>query len=345
MLLLKTVKNGVKVLQAGLLVAALVGCAQAPSVKGNDLKVVGYVSLNKDNYLSSVKAHLPYVTHINIAFANPTDNATGDIQPINEALLQQTVRLAHSQQKKVFISFGGWRGDDGGYDLVYEEIAADDSVRLTFIRNIVAMVKRFDFDGVDMDWEYPRVKGAADYERFIVELSQALHLHDKKLTAAVIGTKTKVTDDGDASAYTDRALAAYDWLNLMTYDDNPNNHSPYDLVERSTDYWLGERGLPPQKAVLGLPIYARPSWRSYREVVTDDPAHACVDSVLFNGKTDYYNGLPTIAQKTRFALEQNLGGVMVWELALDSVEPDLSIMQAINTEINGKPVAGFCESM
>ena len=339
MLLLKKLMRGVWLL----MLVFMVACAQTPATDEIDFKIIGYVSLSADNYLSAVKAQLPFNTHINIAFANPTDDASGDIQPINEQLLQQTVRLAHAQQKKVFISFGGWRGDDSGHDLVYEKIAADDAARLAFIRNIVAMVERFNFDGVDMDWEYPRLQGAADYERFIVELSNALHAVDKKLTAAVIGTRTKVTDDGDASAYSDRALAAFDWINLMAYDDRPDDHSPYNLVERSTDYWLTERGVDPQKAVLGLPIYARPSWRSYREVVADDPSHACVDSVIYKGKTDYYNGLPTIAKKTRFALDNNLGGVMVWELVLDSTAPELSIMQAINAEVNNKNSAVFCD--
>jgi GH18 family chitinase len=332
-----------------LLPVFLLGCTTEPQAESASqqapFKVIGYASLRLDNYWDSVNAQLPFVTHINVAFANPADDASGEIAPINEALLQQTVELAHQEQTQVFISFGGWRGDDSGHDLVYEQIAANDTARQAFIDNIVAMVKRFNLDGVDMDWEYPRMQGAADYERFIVELAQALHRHDKQLTAAVIGTKTKVTDDGDGAAYSDRALAAFDWINLMAYDARPDDHSPYKLVEQSTDYWLGERGIAPHKAVLGLPIYARPSWRSYRQVVANDPHNACVDTVNFSGKPDYYNGLPTIANKTRFALNNKLGGVMVWELALDSTAPELSIMQAIHAEVNGQPVAAFCDNL
>lgn len=304
--------------------------------------VIGYSSINNANYRRALKMQLPYVTHLNIAFANPTDDATGEIKEVNGALIEETVEQAHALDKQVFISFGGWRGDDSGYDLVYEQIAADDDARSRFINNILAFVARYNLDGVDMDWEYPRLESADDYEGFIVALSQALHAKGKLLSAAVIGTKSKVTDDGDASAYSDKALAAFDWLNLMTYDDKPDNHSPYDLVERSFAYWVGERHIPAEKAMLGLPAYARPSWRSFADIVKQNPAHACVDNVLYQGKPDYYNGLPMIEKKIHFARQHGLGGVMVWELPLDSTTPELSIMKTVYDSLHDGGFAAPC---
>ncbi|MEG3767192.1 glycosyl hydrolase family 18 protein [Alteromonas sp. 14N.309.X.WAT.G.H12] len=313
-----------------------------PGSGETQFKVIGYSSINNGNYRRALDVQLPYVTHINIAFANPTDDASGAIQSVNGALIDETVERAHALNKEVFISFGGWRGDDSGYDLVYERIAANDEARSRFIHNILAFVARYQLDGVDMDWEYPRLESADDYEGFIVELSQALHAKGKQLSAAVIGTKNKVTDDGDAGAYSDKALAAFDWLNLMTYDDRPDNHSPYDLVERSLAYWVGERHIPNEKAMLGLPAYARPSWRSYADIVKQNPAHACVDSVLYQGKQDYYNGLSMIEKKTNFARQHGLGGVMVWELPLDSTIPELSIMKTIYDSLHDGDFADPC---
>ena len=42
----------------------------------------------------------------------------------------------------------------------------------------------------------------------------------------------------------------------------------------------------------------------------------------------YYNGMDTIAQKTRYARE-NLGGVMVWELTQDTGDKSKSLLQVI----------------
>lgn len=52
------------------------------------------------------------------------------------------------------------------------------------------------------------------------------------------------------------------------------------------------------------------------------------DSVLYNGMNVYYNGVPTIEAKTKYARE-NLGGVMIWEVTQDSPDKAKSLLQAI----------------
>ena len=42
----------------------------------------------------------------------------------------------------------------------------------------------------------------------------------------------------------------------------------------------------------------------------------------------YYNGVDTIAAKTRYARE-NLGGIMIWELTQDTSDPDRSLLRTI----------------
>jgi GH18 family chitinase len=312
---------------------------------GHGFKVIGYIRGRLSNSKSAIDAHIDRVTHINYAFVNPTDDASGNISPFhNIAAFKYVLQQVKAKNKKIFLSFGGWRGDDTGYDLVYEQIAANPKAKKRFIANIMTLVERYDLDGIDMDWEYPRIQTATIYADFIVDLAEALHNKGKLLSAAVIGTKTKSTDDGDGAAYLDRALAAFDWINLMTYDDSTTNHAPWDLVLRSSKYWLEDRGIPASKAVIGLPIYARPSWRNYGEVLAIDENYACQDQVMFKGNIDYYNGLPLIKRKTQFALDSRFAGVMVWELTSDSENPELSIMQAIDDVVTGKNSYQFCEA-
>lgn len=313
-------------------VTLLAGCQNNIPKEANvetDFKVIGYIRGNSNQFSQGLEAQLPYVTHLNYSFINPTDDASGDIAPYNKARLNEFIERGKATNKSLFLSFGGWRKNEDSFDSVYERIAANPIARQKFIDNIVQMTLDYDIDGVDMDWEYPRIEKADDYADFIEALAEALHTHNKLLTAAVIGVESKATDSGHADAYLDRAIAAFDWINLMAYDERTDDHSPYSAATNSIDYWVNQRGVPPHKAVLGLPIYARPSWRGFADVISDDPLLACVDTTVYNGKTDYYNGLPMIAKKTRLAQNEQLAGVMVWELPLDSRNPETSIMKQI----------------
>ena len=306
-----------------------------------DFKVIGYVSPDSKNFMQALNDQLPYVTHINYSFMNPTDDATGAIQEYNHERFNEFLTRGKAANASLFLSFGGWRGNEDSFDSVYERIAADPIARQHFIGNIVQMTLDYNLDGIDMDWEYPRIEKADQYADFIEAL--ALRVHGKLLTAAVIGVKSKATDSGHADAYLDRAIAAFDWINLMAYDERRDDHSPYSAATNSIDYWGKQRGVPAHKMVLGLPMYARPSWRSYAEVISDNKTLACVDTTTYQGKTDYYNGLPMIAKKTRLAQTEQLSGVMVWELPHDSSDADTSIMQHIvNTAFNDQR-KGFCD--
>jgi hypothetical protein len=114
----------------------------------------------------------------------------------------------------------------------------------------------------------------------------------------------------------------------MVYDgDAGAGHSPYSLAVSSLDYWLG-RGLPASKAVLGLPFYARPSWKPFRQLVAEG---ANPNADTFNG--DYYNGIATIKAKTNLAFDRGIAGVMMWELSQDAVGAN-SLVTAIQQVID-----------
>lgn len=52
---------------------------------------------------------------------------------------------------KVYIAVGGWAA--GGR--VFSEMVSDGLARSTFINSSLAFMETFDFDGIDIDWEYP----------------------------------------------------------------------------------------------------------------------------------------------------------------------------------------------
>ena len=291
--------------------------------KPNDFMVIGYLP---GRSVDTASIQFNRLTHINFSFAIPAKNGGGLDALRNWDKLTGLVKKAHQNNVKVFISIGGWSiGDAPGDDSRFHRMAETKEERNYFVTNVMELVRRFNLDGVDMDWEYPDIenRSAEDYVLLMKQLADSLHAQNKKLTAAVVhygnqgeGTKKEIFN-------------IVDWLNLMTYDDDkgqPIPHSPYSLVEKSYNYWVKQRGLPPQKAVLGLPFYGKPRGKltHYKDLVNAgaDPYGDTYDSV-------YYNGINTIKQKTQFALKEKMAGVMIWEISQDLTD-DRSLLKAIN---------------
>lgn len=66
------------------------------------------------------------------------------------------------------IAIGGWNEGSAKYS----QMAGDASARATFVKSVVDFCLKYDFDGLDMDWEYPANRGGApqDKQTFITLL-------------------------------------------------------------------------------------------------------------------------------------------------------------------------------
>ena len=119
------------------------------------------------------------ITHINIAFENPTNDA-GDLSfnKMDDVLIAK----AHANGVKVLVSIGGGAASGNKtlkaryFDLLTEAKRAD------FVKRLSAYVSDHGFDGLDVDIEGPSING--DYGAFIRDLSAALKPRGKLLTSA-----------------------------------------------------------------------------------------------------------------------------------------------------------------
>lgn len=294
-----------------------------------DCKVVGYYPSWKPDSLSSVDFGV--LTHICYAFAIPTaDGGLLDLE--NPKTAKKLIQRAHKNGAKVLLSVGGWSYNDTPLEGVFVEATADDARIERFVESILAMCEQYGFDGVDMDWEHPRVDGgsAGQYEALMLALSERLHAKDKLLTAAVL---SGATADGniyyDAAAHTNAVLNAVDFINVMAYDGGDGErHSSYKFAVACGTYWKKTRGLPAYKVVLGVPFYARPGWADYGTILETVPDAYSKDHVSYNGMEVYYNGVDTIKKKAAYA-KKNLGGIMIWELTQDTTDKSKSLLQAV----------------
>lgn len=99
--------------------------------------------------------------------------------------------------------------------------------REAHIAEIIALVERMDYDGIDIDYEGFPLNTREPFSLFIEALAEQLHARGKYLSVAV---HAKTSDAGawESAAAQDwaRIAAAADWLNLMTYDYTNRNQPP-----------------------------------------------------------------------------------------------------------------------
>jgi chitinase len=290
--------------------------SSTPTPGTTGFRVIAYVTA------AAVPSTIPYdsLTHINYAFLLPNEDGTFQ-ELLNTWMVGELVRSAHQHNVKVLISVGGW-----GLDPQFEALAASGSTRTVFVQNLVKIVNQYQFDGADIDWEYPDPgQSARNFLALMQELRAALP-QDKLLTAALVALGEH------APGIPDESFALMDFANIMAYDNAGAQHSSFDYARSALDYWLG-RGLPPEKTTLGVPFYARPTETSYAKIVQADPAAAQLDSTTYAGVLINYNGIPTIQAKTRMAM-QRASGIMFWTLENDAVG-DLSLLAAIHQAVLG----------
>lgn len=297
-------------------------------------KCIAYIFCRSDDGLPLLDFDI--VTHVNYAFAIPTKE--GHVRPLeNPSLARAVIEKAHDSGRKVLISLGGWS---------YEDIPLEETFRLATDRpekiaslacEIVALAEEFGFDGVDVDWEYPRANDGSkeQYEAFVSTLHDLLKPKGMLLTAAVLaGVDSHNQPISSACDAQDRpSFDKLDWINLMTYDCDGPVHSSYEFARNSVEYWVKQKGFEPEKLTLGVPFYGKPFPTAYRDLLEADPDAFEKDMVILNGQENWYNGAETLRKKVALAKENGLGGVMIWEISHDSEMKEKSLLRVLGAAI------------
>lgn len=280
-----------------------------------------------------------YMTHINYAFGHVNETFNG-VKVDNEERLRSIVALkSQNPELKILLSIGGWGSGN------FSEMAADDVLRHEFAKDCQRVVKKFNLDGIDIDWEYPSRPAAGisaspdDVENFTLLMRDIRKEIGKgKLLTLATVSSAKYINFKDIDPY-------IDFVNIMTYDmsNAPLHHSPLYRSENTKEFSLDEAvdahinaGVSPDKLTMGMPFYGRGgkelpnmNYSKIAEVTEgyteqwDDvakvPYLTNAEGVLVLG----YDNPRSLAIKCEYIRNKGLLGGMYWEYNADNEEGDL----------------------
>ena len=313
-----------KMIRSGFQLAAVVLLLTICVTSQAQLKVVGYIyTTTNPNAVDFTK-----ITHLNIAFENPDAAGNLSYNSGNTALITK----AKTNDVKILVSIcGGGESNNATMRNRYFSLISD-AKSAAFIAKIVTYLSDHNFDGIDIDLEGPAIN--SDYGKFITDLRAALP-EGALLTAAL-----SHVNGGDLIPTA--AVQLFDFINIMAYDatgpwnpTSPGPHSTYEFAVSSLDWWVDNKELAKGKAILGVPFYGygfgadANEGISYADILTRFGAGA--ENRDESGNKIYYNGLPTIRKKAQYVVDQEYGGIMIWQLAQDKVSSDSkSLLRAID---------------
>lgn len=277
---------------------------QAPTqTPPSERLLVGYYT-NWSQYREGTSKYMPEnidatkFTHLVYAFAyikrgtweveQVEWNDVNEWQPSQGLYTRFNKRVRSSNPKcKTLLAFGGWNFNfKEEFQDIFTTMAESASNRAACINSMINWVRKYEFDGIDVDWEYPgwselggRPQDKENFVSFVHELRAAIDAEASRtgksrllLTLAVAAGYDKI-DTG----YNIPQLVDYvDYVSVMTYDLHgqwetktgaasglypPTDYEPGSLDEYYTgdyaiQYWI-DHGMPRNKIVMGLAAYGR----------------------------------------------------------------------------------------
>ncbi|KAM7277352.1 hypothetical protein ACFE04_019218 [Oxalis oulophora] len=218
-----------------------------------------------------------YFTHIYYAFLllepstyklSVTTFDQGKLLEFTSALRGKTPTV------KTMLSIGG----AGENATLFSLMASNKTTRATFIYSTIEVARKYEFDGLDLDWEFPANDQDMEnlgllFRQWRKSLTHEARIAGRKrllLSTATYFASKLLTYVGTPS-YPSEIITRYvDWINPMCFDYHGSwqnftglHSALYDSnTNFSTSYgirsWI-QTGLPVEKIVMGMPLYGR-SW-------------------------------------------------------------------------------------
>lgn len=343
----------------------------SPKRESADFRVTTYITTetayDKDTLMKQAGS-MDVVTDI-IFFAPALFNENGDVwardmeldgqqvtgRQIMDTCIQNLKALIGDHKIKIYCNFSGPGAPAGTPEKdIYKEMnrlhtqAMKDNGE-TLINNLIQFTKDYGMEGIFFDYEYPSGFGNwKAFGDFLADLKEAAG------ASCTVGAATPAWKD----LLMKKAVKSVDTAEVMSYDmfdemgyHSAFAHSAHDVV---ADY--AALGVPFKNIDLGIPFYARPTdtgaiWYDYAQEAEQlgkfhnigtgsvEAVHWIDGEKVTDTQTTdrYYNSYQMVYDKTAYAIDLGLGGVMTWHYGTDlPYENELSLFRAIKQAITDR---------
>jgi chitinase len=249
------------------LLCSVVTAAAQKNTDSKDFAVIAYYA-GRTTMIDSFEVEK--LTHLIFSFCH----LKGDALSVNNArdsatILRMVALKKRNPQLKIILSLGGWGGCQ-----TCSSVFSTRRGRRIFAKSAKQLGKYFGTDGIDLDWEYPAIRGfpghtysLADKPNFtalILQLRKKLG-RGKEISFAAGGFTSYI----DSSVEWKKIMPKTDRVNLMSYDlvsgfsAVSGHHTPlYSTPQQVESVDNGVKkliaaGVPPQKIAIGAAFYAR----------------------------------------------------------------------------------------
>ena len=296
---------------------------------------------------------------INYSFAQIAQDENG--KWYIDGRLNRLSSFAPAKEKgiKLCLSLGGWHDDKSFWD-IYAKAAKTDESRKAVANAILDVIKEYNLDGIDMDWEYPKTADKTNFTLLMKQIRDTLKAYDKDLlVTAAIPAGDWITDRFDLAGLNE----VLDLFYIMTYDlddgMNCNHLSSLNDAKDTVSFFIKNK-VAKEKLVIGSAFYGRiyegvsdngKGGLGTKATSKDETSYDNIKenylSRLGKGVTKYYDeeeeayylydsenhqfityeDTESVTDKWNYVVEAGIGGLMYWSYENDKSN---TLMTAIN---------------
>lgn len=204
---------------------------------------------------------------INLSFAYVNPDGSIDTTSFNTRIMD--ILTCHNRGVRVVLSVQGY-GSEG---VNFSTLSKTNNGRKTIALNMLEVVKKYNLDGIDIDWEYPGFNTGTsmeidrvNYTLLCKEIKDTFDAYDETLllTAAIPGGPYS-----PVRFELDKLTDILDYIHIMTYDLQSSSYATHHTalypstgtisgctVKESVDYYLSQ-GVNTDKMIIGIAFYGK----------------------------------------------------------------------------------------
>lgn len=287
----------------------------------------------------SLKEHVGIIDTVNPVFYSVNSNGSLSSRKPNQETVKQFLNFCRENDIRVIPTIGSF-----SFSTMDSVLSSKQSVD-THVKNIISELDKYNFDGIDIDYERIRTSRKDNYEYFLGQLSLELDKRNKVLSVAIFpqwGDNINYSTHKDTVSVQDLSLLSdfVDEVRIMTYDytlqssSTPGPIGPINWMEDVLEYTLAN--IEKEKIWMGVHLYAY-RWKegeavaltpaSFRSIVNSSTINTQFREDIAEGYAEYscdstrcflyFQTKEGVNLRRNLARRYEIAGVAYWSLGRD----------------------------